>query len=404
MRRFSRLHALLVASLVLILAAPASAWSYKEHMLFTRLAVQRILADEAAPQGLKDFLNKAMPNAGTTEDARAMLVDTWIGPRKDQAEGLLQWSIRPDFDRREPVPQFNTVEAPMHFVDLEFFNRDPARQVYRDDLSNKPSLNDIPRDPTDERLKQAGFLPFRVEQCYNDLVRSFREDNLMPAGEDDVDNALVWAGYLAHYLQDNTQPHHSTIDYRSASYFGGTGRTPNIHGMMEYGFLDDEELAYPELRKAYWRELQTNLDNLPPAGGDVTFGDPYESTLRISLSAYDALPLIGRAAMAATGQGGTPAEPEGRPANPSGDLETFANFRGDPGPGIRRLQVQLGREIGEVSILELKAMLGAAAVFRTELAIRQAWQDAQDGTDRMAAPATLPATRPTSEPTRRRSD
>lgn len=386
MRQTPRLRAVFAGLLVLLLAAPAGAWSFKEHMLFTRLAAQRILADEEAPQGLKDFLREAIPDVGTIDDARAMTVDTWIGPKADGVEGLLYWSIYPDMDRREAVPQFDTVEAPMHFIDLEFVNEDPARQRYADDGSNKPDADAIPRDWTDERYKQAGYLPFRVEQCYGDLVKSFRDGKLMPAGEDDRDNALVWAGYLAHYLHDNTQPHHSTIDYRSASYFGGEGRTPDVHGMMEWRFIDDEELAYPELRETYWRELQASLGNLPAAGGAVRFGDPYESTLRISLNSYDALPLIGRAAMAATGQAGTPGKPEGQPANPDGDLEAFANFRGDPGEGIRRLQMQLGREVGETSIVELKAMLGAAAVFRTELALRQAWQDAHGD-----APATRAA-------------
>ena len=346
---------------LLLLAAPASAWSYKEHVAFTRLAVQRLLADDAAPQDLKAWLREVAPDAGDLDDLRTFVVDERMGPNPEGVRGLSYWAIHPDTDRSTAVPAFRTTEGPMHYVDLEFLNPDPDDQAYADDLSNLPAFEAIPMDPQAEVYEQAGYLPFRVGQCYEELVASIREGKLAPDADDErLDNALSWAGYLAHYLQDNTQPHHSTIDYKSLSYFPDAGRdAPNVHGMTEYGFLDDGAMAYPDLRRDYFEALLARLDEWdrlaaeePAAAEFLDLGDPITSTFKVSYEAYGLLPLIGRAAQAAV-EAGSMREP---------DLETFARFRlDDAGP----------------SLLQAKASAGAIAVLRTERALRQAWEAAQ---------------------------
>src|SRR5207302_7397829 len=96
----------------------------------------------------------------------------------------------------------------MHFLDVEQFMADESKRTYADDLSHKPKLADFPRDVKDPRYQQAGMLPFRVEECYQNLVKCFREDRLVdtPGGFPRDEHAAKWAGYLAHYVQDNTQP------------------------------------------------------------------------------------------------------------------------------------------------------------------------------------------------------
>ncbi len=367
------LRLLAFALTLLVFALPASAWSYKEHILMTRLAAQRILADDEAPAGLKDFVRKHCPEA---EDFHLhdFVMNTHVGPNPEGYEGLAYWAMHPDFNRSTYVPAFDTVEAKMHFIDLELFNKDPEKRRYFDDLSGLPGLGDIPRDPDDERFKEAGFLPFRVEQCYNELVKAFA------TGDDE--SAMIWAGYLAHYLQDNTQPHHATVDFRSHSYFEHLPRNerPNVHGWMEYGFIDDgQPPKWPELREdlvqsylnaeAEGAAMRQEMENEIPY---LSLRDPFESTLTTSLYIYRFLPLLGEAALAAL------AAPDA--------IETFATYQKE---GIRP------------SVLRVKVGGVLDGVATVETAWRQAWAESQGEYERPPEHVTQKlTTRPASRPSR----
>jgi hypothetical protein len=52
--------------------------------------------------------------------------------------------------------------------------------------------------------------------------------------ESEGKTAAYWAGYLAHYLEDNTQPQHATIDYRASATSADKRGAPNVHGEVEY--------------------------------------------------------------------------------------------------------------------------------------------------------------------------
>jgi hypothetical protein len=204
------------------------------------------------------------------------------------------------------------------------------------------------------------MLPFRVSQCYAQLVKAIRAKKMVDApGQFPRDeHATKWAGFLAHYLQDNVQPHHATEDYKSRSYFADKRTSPNVHWDVEGRLVDDEEADYPELRAAFWAAFTKELGELKDTG---EIEDLYEASLAVSLTSYDALPLIGVAAMNGYGQGGTPEQPDG----PIGkfDAEKFFNTRG----------TYLGREM---TMLELKAYQMAWAVKRVERVWRQAWDEA----------------------------
>ena len=109
-------------------------------------------------------------------------------------------------------------ERLLHYIDVEFFLAGDQKREYRHDLSGKPKLADIPRDMKDPRYQQAGMLPFRVEDAYSKLVEQLRAGRLndKPGQFPRDEHAAKWAGYLAHYVADNTQPQHATIDYKSA--------------------------------------------------------------------------------------------------------------------------------------------------------------------------------------------
>lgn len=375
--------------------APATAWSFKEHILVTRLAVQRLLADKQTPEAMKKWLREASPNVGDAASAKKLLVAEYIGPKPEGLVGLDYWCIFPDIARSvdgdAPVWPFGTPEAPMHFFDLEYLNPDPADQKYAHDLSNKPSFEEIPRDWRDRRLIRAGYLPYRVEQVYDDLVKAIRDNRLRPGNVDDRDNALVLAGYLAHYLADNTQPQHATADYKSASYFVDPKKAPNVHGMFEYGMVDWEGHDFPELREALWAKLQILLDGPREIHDEQlreAFGtDPWESTVRVSMMSYDALPLIGVAAQKAAGQGveGDDAtRPSGAPVRSGDEFDIAIFFR------------TTGNYNGaQMSLLDIKAQQLGIATLRIESILQQAWNDAHDvPRPKSFKPTTEPSTQP----------
>ena len=209
------------------------------------------------------------------------------------------------------------------------------------------------------------MLPLRVDYSYRKLVEAIRAGRLTGDEqqlEDEADNATRWAGYLAHYVQDNTQPHHATLDYKSQTYFPNKRKAPNVHAEVEYRMCDDEKSDFPELRAEYWPLFVAALEAAKdPAGSD----DLFRSTLEIAFYSYDALPLIGRAAVAAHRP-----VPGNKPDEV--DTEKFFRFRG----------TVAGREM---SVMEMKAHQQGIAVLRTTRLLRRAWDEAR------STPATSPA-------------
>jgi hypothetical protein len=136
---------------------------------------------------------------------------------------------------------------------------------------------------------------------------------------------------------------------------------------------DGEDEDYMDLRKEFWPLFADALDKQKDP---VQTTDPWRATIEVSLASYDALPLIGLAAMAATKEGGTPQKPEG-PAQRF-DTAVFFHFKG---------QFQ-GREM---TVMEMKALQTAWAVHRVERLWRQAWDEANTPAAGAGQPANAAA-------------
>jgi hypothetical protein len=357
-----------VVSLYLIacLAPVAGAWGHKEHIQLTRIAVVRLLTDPTTPEAMKAWLRQITPNIYDLKQEEEFFLKAKIGDTKDGAglSGIEYWAIAPDLhanDKKTKIEPYGVPERPLHFIDLEVFLPPAEKKGYRHDLSGKPMLEMIPRDVKDPRYRQAGYLPFRLEESYQKLVAAIKAGKLVPA---DIgsrradDTALVWAGFLAHYIGDNFQPHHATLDYKSQTYFFNRNKAPNVHAEMEYRMNDDTADDFADLRPVFWAEFVKQLDSIQDL---VASDDLFKNTLEISFKSYDALPLIGVAAMKAAGQDGTPEQPKG---DIDGKIDTraFFNYRG---------QVA-GKEM---SVLELKARQQAWVVARIQKLLRQAWEE-----------------------------
>jgi hypothetical protein len=378
--------------LLTLLPLPALAWGNKEHIELTRVAARELLADPASPPAFKAWLKQACSDPLTPETERDYFMTARVGVFPRGVDGVCYFATLPDAnailgamlaaeERKyntsgpydKPVEPFGVGERALHYVDLELFRPEDIRRRYRHDLSNKPDLTALFADPDskiddyrDARWKKAGMLPFRLEQCYAQLVKAFRDKRLAdkPGQFPRDEHAVKWAGLLAHYVQDNTNPHHATEDYRSRSYFADWRNAPDVGWDFAGRLSDDEEDDYTDLRKEFWPAFEKAL-----AGAE----DPIETdnlilaTLEVASISYDALPLIGVAAQRAYGQKGTPAKPEG-PTTKKFDAAAFFHTKGT-------------FHNRETTLLEMRARQLAWGVKRTERLWRRAWDESQRPAD-----------------------
>jgi hypothetical protein len=134
---------------------------------------------------------------------------------------------------------------------------------------------------------------------------------------------------------------------------------------------DDEHAEHAALREEFWPILIRALDG---ASDPIETDDLWQATVEVSLRSYDALPMIGLAAMAAAKQGGMPDKPQGA----AGEFDTAVFFRSRGN--------YLGREM---SVMEMKAHQQAWGVKRVQRVWKQAWDEAQQAPQ--APPATMPS-------------
>lgn len=349
-------------------SSTAFGWGTKEHIQLTRIAAARILADDNAPAEFKAWIKSAAPGVMDMHAEESWFMNQRMGIFPRGADGIAFWAVMPDVviqteprGQEKKVAPFGVPERLLHYIDLELFLTGDAKREYRNDLSGKPKLQDIPRGMKDPRYVQAGMLPFRVEDCYKKLVEQIKQGRLIDKdGQFPRDeHAQKWAGYLAHYVQDNTQPQHATIDYKSAEYFANKNKAPNVHAQVEYIMADDDVNDHMAIRKEYWPLLVKALNEVEDP---IKTEDMWLATNEVAMISYDALPLIGQAAMKAAGQGGTPDKPEGA-ASDKFDTEVFFRFRGQ----------YLGKEM---SVMEMKAHQQAWAVKRVQKLWLKAWNEA----------------------------
>ncbi len=349
---------------------PARGWSHQQHILMTRLTGERLLADPATPPPLAAFLRANLSAADLTPAAlEQFAVTDVVGDDPNAvAHGLDRWATVPDQVRRKPegktvLQPYGATEDSMHNLGAESF--DHGDHLYHDDGSGKPDFAaDVPDDVHDPRYRRGGFVPLRAQECFTNLVNAIKAD--------DAAGQVKWAGYLAHYVQDSTQPQHATVDTKSVSYLAGhvpgvpaaasrptnvglaEARLPkgiNPHTDMEYTLFAAADEPRATGRRAYWAAVEHGLSaDVPlarshplPAGPDGVF----RLDLMVLSDSYDALPLVGHAAAAAYRTGTL-------------DVSTFYGYA--------------GRVDGtQVTVAELMGDRNAAAVRQVAVLYRAAW-------------------------------
>src|SRR5262249_41575779 len=151
---------------------------------------------------------------------------------------------------------FDSEEEYMHYLNSEVFNADPAKQKFSPDGANKISISDLPSDPHDPRYKKAGFITFRVEQCYKNLVTSLTRG-------DSEEEVFLWLGFLSHYIGDSYQPYHSTIDYEGLDCPCNKKlrRPHHFHFDMEGLLFKNTQPGAAALKEKFWRFFHAALNN-----------------------------------------------------------------------------------------------------------------------------------------------
>ncbi len=371
----NRLIGLACLLFVLALGQKSFGWAHQGHILITRLAALRIINDPTAPQGLRDFLKANMPY--TMDDCKDLATVEIVGGSPGGTKfdhGLDHWVTMPDqlrdakkYPEAQHVEPYGVPEGSLHFLDMEDFSPDG---IYKDDLSGKPDITKIPRDLTDPRWKLGGFVPLRIEEMYHRLAAAIGSGDTVAQ----PDKAAEYAGFLAHYTEDCTQPHHSTVDFKSITYLAGRIKElPNVpkadrtlaairlprsidpHGDIEYQLYEDAKPPRDEYRKEFWADLTADIDRLAKErNGDPSITaenfDPFMWTLQNLSDGYDYLPFVGRAAQAAYA---------------SGKFDPTAYF---PHEGETHGQ--------KMTIIELIALRNAKAVLDVDKIWRLAWDEA----------------------------
>jgi hypothetical protein len=178
----------------------AFAWGERGHDLVTRVAA-RIMAAKHGQEAAHPF------------------------QLKDHMLGHL--SNIPDIYWRGIGKEISDVNGPTHYVDMEYLHPQPElKNLPRTILKVESNMGQFCQKKTKDYVcpegaekkpdaSLAGTAPWRIKQLAELMSDSFKK--IKPGNElslkDGVDGALLYAGLLAHFVGDLSQPLHNSRDY-----------------------------------------------------------------------------------------------------------------------------------------------------------------------------------------------
>jgi hypothetical protein len=254
-----------------MLVQQSAAWGSDGHRMINRLACAALPAD------VPDFLRSP-----AAQDAME-----YYGPEPDRWRGQLE-------------PELSAVNAPDHFIDMEWADLIggplPRRRYdfIRALAAAQKDHPDLPLTP-----EKVGLQPYVTNEYFERLKSAMREYRGLLAAKANtkpVEAEIVFlAGIMGHFVADGSQPLHVSIQYN-----GWTGQNPNgyttehkIHAQFESDFVtanvtakdvaplvakEPKLLADPfEDYVKYLRHSQTLMEKtyqLEKAGGFTGSGSP----------------------------------------------------------------------------------------------------------------------------------
>jgi hypothetical protein len=178
--------ATLCCAFAVLMPAPALAWGFDAHKAIAEHFIALL------PPELKPLFSQR----------KAYVVERSIDPDLWRTVG---WEAEP----------------PNHFVDLDFYGTYPFAEL--------PHEYDRAVEKFGEEVvREQGTLPWRTQEFYGRLRREF-ESLTRPAGSSyALDNIVLFAAILAHYVSDGHVPLHAVVNYN-----GQTTNQLGIHSRWE---------------------------------------------------------------------------------------------------------------------------------------------------------------------------
>ncbi len=217
------------AGAALFLCQPAYPWGERGHNVIARIAAMQILVgvdlSALAPEQAKAYLS---------------LRDYF----RQKALQLGHVANIPDTSWRGLGPEIESLNGPTHFLNADAWTANIS-SIPLDYAKAKTQVNGKASrfDGAPVDLFASGTIIWRAQQLYDLMAASLRQAaGEIPGSSDfknDVQQALVYGGLMAHFIGDASQPYHNTSDYDGY----GTGEG-GIHSYFETAILNTET---PEL-------------------------------------------------------------------------------------------------------------------------------------------------------------
>jgi hypothetical protein len=215
-----RSHLRPIAALALLpfLAVPQSfGWGDVGHKMINRLAIESLPADVPA------FLRSPA----------ALDEVEYLGPEPDRWRSLAE-------------PELNAVQAPDHFIDLEYADLIGTLPKRRYDyiLALEAAQKAHPDMADLLAPGKVGFQPYITNEVWERLKAALRAYRDLSAKHEDtkpVEAAILfYAGWLGHYVGDGSMPLHTSRDYNGwieKDNPNGYTTAHTIHGQFESAFV-----------------------------------------------------------------------------------------------------------------------------------------------------------------------
>jgi hypothetical protein len=170
-----------LGALLLVAPAPAHAWGFEAHKVIAEHFIVLL------PPELKPLF----------ERRKAYIIERSIDPDLWRTVG---WEAEP----------------PHHFVDLDFYGKYPFKELPHE---YDRAVQKFGRDVVHEQ----GTLPWRTQEFYGRLQREFEALTRKPQPSYGLENIVLFAAVLAHYVSDGYVPLHAVVNY--------DGQQTNQHGI-----------------------------------------------------------------------------------------------------------------------------------------------------------------------------
>jgi hypothetical protein len=185
-----------------------------------RCAAAAILLASGAAQGYD-----GPGHSLTTQIAVAGLPAEVPGFFRGAGPAIAGGSMDPDVFKIDELPQLRNAEYPEHYFDLEPLKGQapPALRYQFLDLCAKEGI----------QPSKIGTLPYALAEWTQRLTLAFADCRRFPDSSRLQAKCVAYAGILAHYAEDATQPLHTTIDYDGRTKADGKSPRSGIHAKVD---------------------------------------------------------------------------------------------------------------------------------------------------------------------------